>query len=92
MAYSTRLARRAGTDGTATRTLTCFDELTAHGLNLAGVKRVLELEAEVFRLASELDMARAEVEAAVAEVHRTYRRDLVPLHQSVTLFRREKLT
>ena len=26
-------------------------ELTAHGLNLAGVKRVLELEAEVFRLA-----------------------------------------
>jgi len=43
-------------------------------------------------LASELDMARAEVEGAVAEVHRTYRRDLVPLHQSVTLFRREKLT
>ena len=67
-------------------------ELTAHGLNLAGVKRVLELEAEVFRLASELEMARAEVGAAVAEVHRTYRRDLVPLHQSVTLFRREKLT
>ena len=41
-------------------------ELTAHGLNLAGVKRVLELEAEVFQLASELDMARAEAAAAVA--------------------------
>ena len=67
-------------------------DLTAAGLNLAGVKRVLELEAEVFRLASEVERVRAEVDAAIAEVHRTYRRDLVPLHQSVTLFRPENLT
>ena len=32
------------------------------------------------------------VEAAVAEVHGSYRRDLVPLHQSVARFRGEKLT
>ena len=67
-------------------------DLTAAGLNLAGVKRVLELEAEVFRLASEVERVRAEVDAAIAEVHRTYRRDLVPLRQSVTLFRPENLT
>ena len=67
-------------------------DLTAEGLNLAGVKRVLELEAEVFRLASEVERVRAEVDAAIAEVHRTYRRDLVPLRQSVTLFRPENLT
>lgn len=67
-------------------------DLTAEGLNLAGVKRVLELEAEVFRLASEIKRVRAEVDAAIAEVHRTYRRDLVPLHQSVTFFHPENLT
>jgi MerR family transcriptional regulator, heat shock protein HspR len=56
-----------------------IQELTSTGLNLEGVKRVIELEAEVSRLQQELLNARAEVREAVAKVHRHYRRDLVPL-------------
>jgi len=61
-------------------------QLTAQGLNLAGVKRVLALEAEVTRLEDELDRARSDGSHAVAEVHRQYRRDLVPVKQSVTVY------
>ena len=64
-------------------------DLTADGLNLAGVKRVLELEAELARVEHELAVARAEGTQAVADVDRQYRRDLVPLRQSVTVYRRE---
>ena len=56
-----------------------IQELTSTGLNLEGVKRVIELEAEVSRLQQELLDARAEIREAVASVHRHYRRDLVPL-------------
>ncbi|MGZ4709995.1 MAG: heat shock protein transcriptional repressor HspR [Acidimicrobiales bacterium] len=62
--------------------------LTEAGLNLAGVKRVLELEQENERLRAELAQARAEAAAEVDKTHRTYRRDLVPLSQAVTLFGR----
>ena len=61
-------------------------ELTEQGLNLAGVKRVLEREAEVAALRAELDRVRSQVEAAVADTHRQYRRDLVPLRQQVAVF------
>ena len=58
-------------------------ELTTEGLNLAGVKKVLELEAENARLQAKIeDLQRAAV-AAVEETHRQYRRDLVPLRQAV---------
>ncbi len=63
-------------------------ELTESGLNLAGVKRVLELEHENDRLRAELVEARAEAVAEVDRTHRTYRRDLVPLSQAVALFGR----
>ena len=62
--------------------------LTESGLNLAGVKRVLELEQENERLRAQLDQARSEGQAAVEHTHRTYRRDLVPVSQAVTLFGR----
>ena len=55
-----------------------IQDLTAAGLNLEGVRRVLELEGEVARLQTELDRVRAEAQEAVARVHRQYRRDLVP--------------
>jgi MerR family transcriptional regulator, heat shock protein HspR len=54
-------------------------ELTNAGLNLEGVKRVMELEDEVHHLRQELARARAEVHHAVEETRRQYRRDLVPL-------------
>src|SRR4051794_20947152 len=63
-----------------------IQQLTEAGLNLAGVKMVLELEAETDRLRAELDKARVDAEAEVDRTHRTYRRDLVPLSQAVSLF------
>ncbi len=65
-----------------------IQQLTNDGLNLAGVKRVLDLEQRIAELEDELARARAEGQAAVDQVHRQYRRDLVPLHQSVTLYKR----
>ncbi len=60
-----------------------IQELTNQGLNLAGVKRVLELEAENDRLRSEVDTIRQQAVVAVEEARREHRRDLVPLQQSV---------
>jgi MerR family transcriptional regulator/heat shock protein HspR len=64
-----------------------------HGVNLAGIKRIIELENQVDALRSrlaevvaELEQARAELaraqaaaEQAAAAVHASYRRDLVPV-------------
>ncbi|MDX6204178.1 MAG: MerR family transcriptional regulator, heat shock protein HspR [Frankiales bacterium] len=56
------------------------------GVNLAGVKRILELEnqvaalaARVRELAAEVDVARGDISRREAEVHASYRRDLVPV-------------
>ncbi len=63
-----------------------IQELTGEGLNLAGVKRVLELEDELARLRDDLDRAVEEAQAAVERTHRRYRRELVPLSQAVEVF------
>jgi MerR family transcriptional regulator, heat shock protein HspR len=64
-----------------------IQELTAEGLNLAGVQKVLELEAQLTELRRLLEAVRAGAEAAVERTHREYRRDLVPVSQAITLFR-----
>ena len=70
-----------------------IQELTNEGVSLAGVKRIIALE-------EELDSARGEIEAlrgqirelrqeanqAVADVHRQYRRDLVPFSKAIIRF------
>jgi len=61
-------------------------ELTNEGLNLAGVQRVLELESQIRMLTQQLDEASAAASRAVTDVHRQYRRDLVPLRQDIVLF------
>ncbi|HVN51224.1 MAG TPA: MerR family transcriptional regulator [Acidimicrobiales bacterium] len=71
------------------RLLQRIQELTDAGLNLAGVKRVLELEAENERLRRELERTRAAASEAVEQAHRKYRRDLVPFTQAVALFGRD---
>jgi MerR family transcriptional regulator/heat shock protein HspR len=58
-----------------------IQRLTTSGINLEGVKRILELEAEVERLHRELEATRIEARDAVARAHRQYRRELVPLSQ-----------
>src|SRR4051794_8983090 len=63
-----------------------IQELTNDGLNLAGVKRVLELERELDDLRRQLTELQEQFRAAIDRTHRQYRRDLVPLHQAVALF------
>ena len=59
------------------------------GVNLAGIKRIIELESHVealqervAELLDELAEARCRVAEVEAAVHASYRRDLVPLAQS----------
>ena len=59
-----------------------IQDLTSAGLNLEGVRRVLELETELDRLRAELDKARADALEAIERIHRHYRRDLVPFDPS----------
>ncbi len=65
-----------------------IQELTSEGLNLAGVQKVLQLEAELMDARRALEAARESADRAVELTHRQYRRDLVPLNQSMVLFRR----
>lgn len=67
-----------------------IQELTNDGLNLAGVKRVLELEDRVSELEERNQQLAAEIADRVDEVHRQYRRDLVPLHQAVVRYERPR--
>jgi MerR family transcriptional regulator/heat shock protein HspR len=64
-----------------------IQELTNAGLNLEGVRRVIELEDLVERLGRELVEARREAREAVERIHRHYRRDLVPLSQAPVPYR-----
>ena len=64
-----------------------IQDLTNAGLNLEGVRRVIELEALVERLGLELAEARREAREAVERTHRHYRRDLVPLSQAPVPYR-----
>src|SRR5438874_10450432 len=61
--------------------------LTEAGLNLAGVKAVMELEDEVVRLRAQLADATRELRDAVERTHRQYRRDLVLVKQSAMPYR-----
>ena len=57
-----------------------IQELTNEGVGLAGVRRILELEDTRRRAApSRSSGRRRDARDAVERVHRTYRRDLVPL-------------
>ena len=64
-----------------------IQDLTALGLNLEGVRRVLELEHEVERLRQEIVRTRLDAREAIERTHRQYRRDLVPLKQSPVPYR-----
>jgi MerR family transcriptional regulator/heat shock protein HspR len=63
-----------------------IQELTAEGVSLAGVQRILELEDElgearvlIQKLEARLDALRHEMEERVAAAHRQYKRELVPM-------------
>ena len=67
-----------------------IQDLTNEGLNLAGVKRVLELEAELAEAKARLVEAQEEAAQAAEGLRRRYRRDLVPLSQAVEVFGRPR--
>ena len=64
-----------------------ISELTAEGLNLEGIRRVMRLEIENAQLRTELDRAREIALHAIADVERKKPGgNLVPLRQAVAVF------
>jgi MerR family transcriptional regulator/heat shock protein HspR len=61
---------------------------TELGLNLAGVEHVLRLEDELRRMHERLERLERELQAEIASVHRSYRRDVV-LYRPQQVERRE---
>jgi MerR family transcriptional regulator, heat shock protein HspR len=55
------------------------------GINMAGVEQVLELQDQVQRMRRTLDRMEREMREAVNQVHRHYRRDLVPWKPPIDL-------
>ena len=62
------------------------------GVNLAGIKRIIDLErtadelrAHIVELADQLAAAQAAAEQIAASVHASYRRDLVPVHRKTAI-------
>lgn len=63
---------------------------TELGLNLSGVELVLKLEDQLQRMQARMDRLEREKREAVEQVHKNYRRDLVPVSQVTTLIRRNR--
>ena len=63
-----------------------ISELAEAGMNLEGIRQVLELEAHVAQLQAEVAQLQRELAVAVSVVERSGRFELVPLRQSVTVF------
>ncbi len=65
-------------------------DLTAAGMNVEGIRRIMELEAEVVRLRDEVDrlrlLAAQAISAIDANTSSSGSGGLVPLRQSVTVF------
>jgi MerR family transcriptional regulator/heat shock protein HspR len=56
-----------------------IQELTNEGVGLAGVRKILALEARLEAMEAEIRRVRADAAAAVEQVRRESRRDLVPI-------------
>lgn len=63
-----------------------IQELTNEGVNLEGVKRILALEAQLSEAHERLGRVSGEIRQHVEETHRHYRRELVPVRNTVAIF------
>jgi MerR family transcriptional regulator/heat shock protein HspR len=63
-----------------------IQELTTAGVNLEGVKRIMALEIELASRADEMADIASEAKMSIEETHRHYRRDLVPVQNSIEIF------
>ena len=62
------------------------------GLNLAGVEHVIRLEEQIRRMQRTMERLEREMRDAIAEVHKQYRRDLVPYKPESTQLMRTRWT
>jgi MerR family transcriptional regulator/heat shock protein HspR len=62
------------------------------GLNLAGVEHVIRLEEQIRRMQRTMARLEREMREAIAEVHKQYRRDLVPYDPEGTQLMRTRWT
>ncbi len=69
-----------------------IQELTAEGISLVGVQRILELEAQlrtslqrVSQLQEKVEALQREMNERVAAAHRQYKRELVPVRNSTVV-------
>jgi MerR family transcriptional regulator/heat shock protein HspR len=63
-----------------------IQELTNQGVNLEGVKRIMALEAELAERDERMVDLASEARSTVEQTHRQYRRDLVPVQNTIALF------
>jgi MerR family transcriptional regulator/heat shock protein HspR len=63
-----------------------IQELTTDGVNLEGVKRIMKLELELEEVKDRLQVSAVAARFNVEETHRHYRRDLVPVRNSIAVF------
>ena len=62
-----------------------IQELTNEGVNLEGVKRIMALEAQLDDLVVEIATLSDEARRALEQTHRLYRRDLVPVQNTMVV-------
>lgn len=63
-----------------------ISDLAEQGMNLEGIRRVMELEYENTMLLRQLEQAREAARSAQADAEKRQRRDLVPLRQAIAVF------
>jgi MerR family transcriptional regulator/heat shock protein HspR len=63
-----------------------IQELTNQGVNLEGVKRIMALEAELAERDERMVDLVVQAKSNVEQTHRQYRRDLVPVQNTIALF------
>ncbi|MDA8080016.1 MAG: helix-turn-helix transcriptional regulator [Actinomycetota bacterium] len=68
------------------RRLRRIQELTNAGLNLEGVKKLMELENEITSLKMQLESTRAELKKQREETDRLYKREIVPFSHGLKIF------
>ena len=62
--------------------------LTDEGLNLAGVKKVMALERQLAKANEIIEQLQKQQRDVIEQVRKESRRDLVPVSQAVTIYRR----
>jgi len=63
-----------------------ISELADEGMNLEGIRRVMQLEVELEAARREIDEMRQQLRELAEHVEQHQRADLVPLRQAITLF------